>query len=165
MNPALQVEVSTGFAVLSWGVKASFCRYVAGLSDGACDLSGGVRLLGSGLYGLPGEATFEGATFTWRSQESIRFSGHGGALDVHLLAPSLHVTPSVGSLCVIDPGGDAERMVIADVEVLRLTPDGATLRPRLTEAGVAMFGGNYPLATALDDLHVILRPGVPGSPI
>lgn len=160
-----EVAAPASFAVVAWGVKASFCGYIARLSDGVCDISAGVRLLGGGLYGMPGELTSEGSDFTWQSQEWIRFSGHGGALEVLVLAPSLQIGGSTGSLCVAPPGGDGAPLAIAAIGVVELTQDHAILRPQLNELGVALFGGNYPVGTALDDMRVIFRPEVLGSPI
>ncbi len=143
---------------LVWGIKASFRDYITGpIAAGSVTLSGAST--SGGAYVFPQSSTggldptTDAGTVAYSG--SVRFLGHGGALDVKLADPIITVTsPSTATISV---AGYSGRIVFANLALAsgtRTDSGGAVtfsgVPATLTAAGAALFQGNYPAGTALD---------------
>ncbi|WP_426323262.1 HtaA domain-containing protein [Microbacterium sp. E-13] len=137
----------TEAALLVWGVKASFLRYVAGVggeisrSDGTIELPEG--------FGFPVRAVEADGTLV--TAGSIVIRAHGGLLNVELRDPRLAPTPSGDELSIAGPAG---RLVVATAPA---GDPAATGTPPLAlhPDAVALFDGTYPPGTELDPVHFL----------
>jgi hypothetical protein len=168
-------------ANMLWGVKSSFRRYVARMPDGVCDISREVTTPGEGQFGFPlagfDQGSFEpiGADLArfetsevvrYRFDGAIRFSAHGGVLDVHIAEPWLDRADDRWSVSCLS--GEGEHRVVLAVGATRLT--GVPVAEKQTRAadvevvdlilaprGTDLFAGNYPPGEELDPLF-LMRP-------
>lgn len=128
---------------LTWGVKASFVRYVSGMDGDVRVAEGAASVDGVLFFPLVDQSDFELATArgTIRFGGSAHFSGHFGALDLSLGEPWLE-SDERGAVISVDTGVtgrvpivalgaaetrlDSEHVVWADVET-RMMPEAAPL--------------------------------------
>ena len=143
---------------LSWGVKAAFRSYVTGpIAAGSISTTGASSVLGSIMFPQSEAAALTGGLGTVSFSGSVRFTGHGGALDMRLTDPQLRLdSASSGTLLVRVNGGSriafatvnlgaASRTVAADGSI-RYSGAPATL----TAAGSTGFNGFYAAGESLD---------------
>ncbi|WP_424936175.1 MULTISPECIES: HtaA domain-containing protein [Bacteria] len=146
---------SVGGASLQWGVKASFSAYVKGpIAKGS--ISGGWGG-GSGAFSAEtgnGRVSYDG---------SMRFTGHGGKLDLSLSNPRIRVSGSVATL-VLDvsskgyngsPDVDASGVSFASLSLPAATVGDGEISwsgasATLTAEGARAFAGFYSAGEALD---------------
>src|SRR5690606_19713493 len=77
---------------LTWGVKQSFRQYVtSSIAKGAISTSGVRSAGGAFVFGQASGSTFNGTTGTSKYSGSVRFTGHGGILDLRLANPVVRV--------------------------------------------------------------------------
>lgn len=149
---------------LRWNVKASFVAYVRG-SSGRIETSCGAReedgefVFDRGVDGLQiddgtprGVAKFSGA---------VRFTAHGGLLDLRIADPRIEFGPHLASLAVTGTDGGALELATLDVGGA-LERDGVLewigVLPMLTPDGAAAFNGVYPAYSELDAMSFRLAP-------
>jgi len=150
-------------AGLTWGVKQSFLRYLAGLPDGGHAASGGAYLSENSFFTFPphpdSEQTIAGEL---RFRGAVHLSGHAGLLQVLIADPRL-VLRETGALLTIanriDAPDGSERIPLADLEIndSYSTRQGLVLpliSASLTTAGCDLFGGHYPPGESLDPIFV-----------
>lgn len=152
-------------AVLIWGVKESFRRYVEATggvieaSDGAeRGADGAFRFAATPDSSLRLAATGGGGTGIFRGE--VRFEAHGGMLSVRLADPILEVGPTGAVLSMIDRQAGDLRVEIARLDLTAATTngeDGIALPAALTSGGSQVLGDHYPPTTALDPVR--LHPG------
>lgn len=157
-------------AALTWGFKESFRSYI----DGS---------IANGGWTTSGDVGYETPAFTWTGGEgwiaagegeiafsgSVRFTGHGGVLDVTISDPVLRFDADGGVLLLTVTGenmdGDAIRADAAEFVALSdlgwggadaLVQLGA--ETTLTDAGAAAFT-NYPPGEAFDPIAADLPVG------
>jgi hypothetical protein len=146
---------------LEWGVKQSFCNYVA-MSGGTIETGGGAERSLDGAFvfpAAPGTALERDAEGRLSGRAAfvgeVRFEAHGGMLRVALIDPAVEFGPEGAVLSV----ADGERR--ADIARLDLAgqaadEDGAIILPALLAmAGIYLLGDHYPLNTALDPVRLV----------
>ncbi|MFT4052812.1 MAG: HtaA domain-containing protein [Microbacterium sp.] len=142
----------TGGGELRWAVKDSFLHYVRDIAAGTTRLSDGARQEDDGTFSWPlVSATRADDQLRLVFGGSVRFTAHGGFLDVDLRDPRLVLTDHSGSLSIAGEGA-VERVVIASVDPAPGTDAADALIPLLTAAGAELFGGVYTVATAFAPL-------------
>jgi len=153
--PQLCTAAAVGGASLQWGVKASFSSYVKGpIAKGT--VSGGWGS-GSGAFSTEtgnGRVSYDGG---------MRFTGHGGKLDLSLSHPRIRVSGSVATL-VLDvsskgyngsPDVEASGVSFATLSLPAASADGGEISwsgasATLTAEGARVFAGFYSAGEALD---------------
>ncbi|UFU03264.1 HtaA domain-containing protein [Ruania suaedae] len=173
----LALEVSDG--TLSWGIKESFLSYIQGpIADGSVRTTGGVTRDGSvfSWTGGTGVADDEAQTALVSYPGEIRFTGHGGLLDLTISDVRLRLDgPGEGTIVATLASkalgsGEFETYVGVDLAALTFDPDALTLDPvtaqlsagatgglrlddaasELTTDGAEAFAGFYEAGSALD---------------
>lgn len=144
---------------LVWGVKSSFRSYVTGpIAQGSISVADGATSSGGGYRFFQRSTTAdEGARGTTSYGGSVRFTGHGGVLDLRLSDPNVRVTSSrTASLSVV---ADGRRVDLATLDLAAgsaRSGAGATtysaVPARLTPAGAGAFDGFYSAGEALDPI-------------
>ncbi|MFD9796271.1 HtaA domain-containing protein [Streptomyces sp. NPDC059070] len=160
---AAPAKVELKNATLDWGFKESFRRYIGA---GGITVGGGARQAagngpftfvdGTGTYDLPVHASasaFKG---------SVRFTAHGGVLDITLSDLKVSTTAKTGVLTADvtkkDGGKDttADDVPLADLDLSGVRPSqGAVMvfkdiPASLTKQGAEAFNGNYKEGEKLD---------------
>lgn len=159
---------------LTWGVKASFRSYVTGgIAQGSIATSGVGYSGGEFLFGQATGGTYSASTGTGTSNYngSVRFTGHGGQLDLTLSNPIVRVdSPTSGVLLVsIDGGPHVPFASLALGSGSYSTPGNAVawsgVPASLTAQGASAFSLDgaqfYPAGTALDPVSFVI--GSPSS--
>ncbi|MET0448219.1 MAG: HtaA domain-containing protein, partial [Aeromicrobium sp.] len=102
-------EVPTGAGSLTWPISSSFSSYVTGsIAKGAIAVSGGATRAGSAFqFGQAAGSTFDAATRTGTVtySGSVRFTGHGGILDVTVANPQVRITSASSAALYVTSGG------------------------------------------------------------
>lgn len=151
-------EVTAGS--MSWGIKQAFRNYVTGtIAKGSISVSG-ARAAGSNfVFGQSSSAGFDMSAGLGRVDYSgtVRFTGHGGELDLSFVNPSITVTSPTSGRLEVTVGGT--RVVLATLALnsgIRSTVNGAIVYSgvpaALTAQGVAAFRNFYPAGSALDPI-------------
>ena len=149
------------FTKLTWGVKASFRRYVETvggtitLGDGATRADDGSFVLtavpGGDLVIVPDGS----ATGAMRFQGTITFDAHGGMLKSTLAELGLEAGPDGLVLTALEAPMNEGRCAIARLGPVELGPDGAiTVGAEITLEGMYQIADNYPPGTELDPLRL-----------
>ena len=167
--PVCVARVVSG-ATLSWGVKEDFRQYVTGsIAHGSAT---GVGVSGSGPW------TWSGGNGTFNTNDgvgraafagSVRFTGHGGVLDVTISNPRVQVNGSTSATLVADVRTAEKSYPGIAVATLRLA-DGAVSRAgdkvswqgvpaTLAAAAAPAFEGFYSAGAALDPVSFTLPLG------
>ncbi|OCI33244.1 HtaA domain-containing protein [Oerskovia enterophila] len=154
---------------LQWGVKESFRSYITGnIAKGGIQTSGGATGAASDRYTFPQSA--KSAFDTGARQGTVdyagtvRFTGHGGVLDVRLTNPRIVATGGQATLVAdvdskdIDGGSFVQAGVTiatldlsaAKVTTANGTTTYAAVPAVLTAVGVPAFGSFYTAGDALD---------------
>ncbi|MGX5682649.1 HtaA domain-containing protein [Schumannella luteola] len=157
---------------LRWGVKASFRSYVTGgIAQGAITTSGAGVDGGEFVFGQSTGGSFSSATGTGTSNYSgsVRFTGHGGLLDLTLSDPIVSVeSASSATLLVSVNGGGHVAFATLDLASGAYSTAGNAIAwsgvpASLTSAGAAAFSLDgatfYAPGTALDPVSFVI-----GSP-
>ena len=145
---------------LRWAVKPSFVRYVRTIAAGSCEAVSGAQEDPDGTFVFPlAEASESTDGWVLSFGGSVRFSAHHGFLDVDLRDPVLAVAPGGAELSIATAEGG--RVVIATADPVAPAERAGPARweglvPRLTEAGVEVFGNAYPLGSELAPLDAFL---------
>ncbi|GIU89654.1 MAG: hypothetical protein KatS3mg010_0753 [Acidimicrobiia bacterium] len=167
--PATAAEQTVGSGALDWGVRASFRGYVTGpIAAGSITTADGAVTNADGTFRFPvtgGVADTTGAAADVATGGSVRFTGHGGELDLRISALRVVLAGGTGTL-VADvsskPLEEPEPVVFDDVALAALDLSGVTpavgsggvtwpaVPATLTESGAAAFAGFYPAGTPLD---------------
>jgi hypothetical protein len=148
---------------LRWAVKSSFTRYVQVVAAGRCEAADGAEASADGAFTFPLlEAAQDDGGWWFSFGGSVRFSAHHGFLDVDLRGLELRSTADGTGLSIANAEGG--RVTIATMEyAVPLNDPGAPrwqgLVPRLTEAGVGVFGDVYPVGTELAPLDAVAQSG------
>lgn len=168
--PVCEARVVSG-ATLTWGVKAAFREYVTGsVAHGSVSTSG---VSGSGPF------TWTGGSGTYNTADrvggaafggSVRFTGHGGALDVTVSDLRVQVAAggAQGTLYGTIRTGDTTRANVA-VATLALSSGSAStsggqvrwtgVPARLTSSAASSFEGFYSAGEAMDPVSFTLPLG------
>jgi hypothetical protein len=155
-------------ASLNWGFKESFRTYVEGIAAGGWELTDLVYEYPAYVWtGGTGTVDAEARAGLVTYGGSIRFTGHGGALDTTLSHARVELAGDTGYV-VFDVSGTtqagepvtAEGIRFAEFALpdLELTDDGLVLDAlpaTLTAAGAAAFG-TYPAGEELDPVSAVL---------
>lgn len=142
-------------APLAWGVKKSFRDYVSGsIARGTIAVTDGAQTAAGGEFVWPWRSSVDRTT-TFGG--AVRFTGHGGQLDVTISSPSITVTS--GSTADLSVEVNGRRVVMATVDLARPTVQGSTATfsqapVTLAASGVSVFAlngsGFYSAGTPLD---------------
>ncbi|MFT4051485.1 MAG: HtaA domain-containing protein [Microbacterium sp.] len=145
---------------LRWAVKDSFLRYVRVIAAGTVTVSGGAGEHAEGGFFWPlREARRDDDDLVLEFAGSVRFTAHAGFLDVELRDPQLRLGGALSALSVAAEAGEG-RLTIATL----VGEGGDALVPRLTEAGVPVFGDVYPAGTEFAPLTARVPRNGPGLP-
>ncbi|MFT3797506.1 HtaA domain-containing protein [Microbacterium sp.] len=136
---------------LTWRVKTSLLRYLAGPATGEVEVSEGAEMSPHGiLFPLDDMAT---EALCFRGTASL--IGHGGMLRIVIADPAVHHSSDAGGWTLWVRHGEG-RIAIAEIE--GFTRDAAGVLQggptTLTAAGVDLFGGQYAEGTRLDSPSV-----------
>jgi hypothetical protein len=156
---------------LTWGVKQSFRDYVtSSIAKGAISTSG-VRSAGSAfVFGQASGSTFNGTTGTSNYSGSVRFTGHGGILDLRLANPVVRVDSASSATMLLNVNGSTVPFAtLALASGSKRTADGAVtysgIPATLTAQGAGAFVNGdsqfYPAGTPLDPVTFTI--GSPGN--
>ena len=154
---------------LSWGVSGAFRSYVVGsIAKGSISVGSGATQSG-GLFQFGqtgGSYSQVTGTGTATYAGSVRFTGHGGLLDLTFANPTLRVTTPTSA--VLEVSANGSRVDLAVVDLARGSTslvNGATRIANapvtLTAAGASAFEGYYSAGAALDPLTIVI--GTPGA--
>ncbi|MFT4259358.1 HtaA domain-containing protein [Microbacterium sp.] len=142
---------------LRWAVKDSFIRYVRVIAAGTTQLDDGAAEAADGAFTWPlASASRDDGQLDLRFSGSVRFTAHGGYLDVDLRDPWLLLSGDSGSLSISPAGGDG-RLVIATMNPSAEAAADDALVPLLTAAGAELFGSVYATGTAFAPLTASIR--------
>jgi len=155
---------------LRWGISAPFAAYITGpIAQGAISVSqGATRAGGVFQFGQAAGSTFDPATglgavaFTG----AVRYTGHGGLLDVSLANPTLQISAPGSAALTVSHGGARVHVANVALSAGTTTRSGDTVTiagapTTLTASGVGIFQNNYPAGTALEPLTVTI--GAPAA--
>ncbi|WP_329398360.1 HtaA domain-containing protein [Streptomyces melanogenes] len=160
-HAAAKVELKG--ATLDWGFKDSFRRYVG--AGGITVADGAEQAAGNGVFRfVDGTGTYDTSTHASATafKGSVRFSAHGGVLDIKLSDLKVTTTTTTGvitaDVTTKDGGKDktADDVPLADLDLSQVKPSqGAAMTFKdipatLTEQGAAAFNGNYKKGEKLD---------------
>ncbi|UOQ56029.1 HtaA domain-containing protein [Leucobacter allii] len=144
---------------LHWGVKASFLGYLGAMPDGEVTPLAPAELLDGRTLRFPEIGTGGAAgAGSRRFAGGVRFTGHGGVLDLVIAEPALESGdgPDGWIVTIADPYAPGARLALATVgpidERAGRTVGGGVA---LTEAGADLFFGPYVAGTPLDDIAVV----------
>ncbi|WP_371652405.1 MULTISPECIES: HtaA domain-containing protein [unclassified Streptomyces] len=162
--PALAAsKVELKGATFDWGFKDSFRRYVG--ASGITVADGAKQAPGNGVFTfVDGTGTYDTSTHAGATafKGSVRFSAHGGVLDIKLSDLKVTTTTTTGvitaDVTTKDGGKDrtADDVPLADLDLSQVKPSpGAAMTFKdipatLTEQGAAAFNGNYKKGEKLD---------------
>ncbi|MCW2494487.1 HtaA domain-containing protein [Jatrophihabitans sp.] len=142
---------------LLWAVKESFLRYLGNMPGSQIGLGGGAEYTESREFRFTG--TDQGERFAFTG--AVRFTGHGGMLEVLLVEPVIELSGDTGALTVIDvdnpPTDPPARVTLAHLE-RQAADDGLVFATQLADAGVALFNGVYPPGEPLAPLRIVTAP-------
>ena len=156
-------------ATLSWGVSEQFRAYIAGpIAKGSASTSG-VQADGSSYTWTGGKGSFNTDLGKGRAgfAGSVRFTGHGGILDLQISNPRVQVDGSTGTLVVDVVSSDmsgtkstSKGVAFASLNLSgKKSTSGGTVSwsgvpATLTAAGAKAFAGFYEPGTALAPVTV-----------
>ncbi|MDM4762247.1 HtaA domain-containing protein [Galbitalea sp. SE-J8] len=156
-------------ARITWGFKESFRAYISGtIANGEWRVGDGATYATPDFGFSGGTGTYNGSTGLVSFPGSIRFTGHGGALDTTVANPQLQFVDANTALLLLDVSGptmDGDQIDESAVQFVTLdlaggtvgvSPDGTTLTASdvptaLTDAGHVAFP-NYESGTAFDPI-------------
>lgn len=149
------------FSKLTWGVKASFRRYVEG-AGGSITLSEGATRNEEGEFVFTaiagGDLTIEpdgSASGAMRFKGTVSFDAHGGMLKATLAELGLEVQDDGLVLTALEAPMNQGRCAIAKLGKVNVDSDGAvTLAAEITLDGMYQIADNYPPGTELDALRL-----------
>ena len=137
---------------LRWGISSSFADYVTGtIAHGSITVSGGATRSG-GLFqfGQASGSTFDPATGvgTVSYGGGVRFTGHGGLLDLSIANPEFRFTSPASAQLWVTSNGARTQLATVNVGVAARSVDGGAVTfadapVTLTPAGSALFQGRY----------------------
>ncbi|WP_158256106.1 HtaA domain-containing protein [Corynebacterium sp. 13CS0277] len=162
---------------LRWGIKSSFLTYISGsIAKGAWALSNTTYDQGQFTFsGSRGSVNTAAKSGTIGYAGGVRFSGHGGKLDLMIANPEIVFQGSRGTLQATvvssDMSGtrtDFGRVALADLtfsslDVSDTQVTGTTSAVTLTAAGAQAFAGFYEAGTALAPLSFTASLGGAGD--
>ncbi|MFF2487205.1 HtaA domain-containing protein [Microbacterium sp. NPDC058062] len=153
---------------LSWAISSSFASYItSSTAKGSIAVTGGATRSG-GLFqfGQATGSTYDAATGTGTVSYngSVRFTGHGGVLDVTIANPQVRITSANAATLYVTSGGSQVAFANLDLSAaVRVTANGTVSYSRvpatLTAAGRSQVFQGY--TTALDPLAFTI--GVPAA--
>jgi hypothetical protein len=137
---------------LLWGISSSFADYVTGsIAHGSITVSGGATRSG-GLFqfGQVAGSTFDPTTGvgTVSYGGGVRFTGHGGLLDLSLANPEFRFTSPASAQLWVTSNGSRMQLATVNVGVAARSVSGGAVTFSgapviLTSAGSALFQGRY----------------------
>ncbi|MFB7882782.1 HtaA domain-containing protein [Microbacterium sp. NPDC056057] len=144
---------------LSWAISSSFASYItSSTAKGSIAVAGGATRSG-GLFqfGQATGGTYDAATGTGTVSYngSVRFTGHGGVLDVTIANPQVRITSANAATLYVTSGGSQVAFANLDLSAaVRVTANGTVSYSRvpatLTAAGRSQVFQGY--TTVLDPL-------------
>ncbi|MCM3657307.1 HtaA domain-containing protein [Agromyces mediolanus] len=166
-NPGTTNPVSSGS--LSWGIAGAFRSYVVGpIARGSITVGSGATQAGGAFqFGQSGGSfTAASGTGTADYSGSVRFTGHGGILDVTFSNPTLRVTSATSGVLELTANGSRIDFATVDLGAAAKSTVGGATRfagapATLTAAGADAFQGYYGSGKALDPVTVVI--GSPGA--
>ncbi|MFK4731617.1 HtaA domain-containing protein [Agromyces mediolanus] len=166
-NPGTTKPVSSGS--LSWGIADAFRSYVVGpIARGSITVGSGATQAGGAFqFGQSGGSfTAARGTGTAEYSGSVRFTGHGGILDLTFSNPTLRVTSATSGVLELTANGSRIDFATVDLGAAAKSTVGGATRfagapATLTAAGADAFQGYYGTGKALDPITVVI--GSPGA--
>lgn len=149
------------FNSLTWGVKASFRRYVEA-ADGSTTLSDGATQAEDGSFvfkAMPGGdlsiAPDGSATGAVRFQGTVTFEAHGGMLKATLAELGIEAGTDGLVLTALEAPMNQGRCAIAQLGPVEVgAVDVMTIGAKITFDGMYQIADNYPPGTELDSLQL-----------
>lgn len=166
VDPGTTAPVASGS--LSWGVSSAFRGYITTIAAGSITVGSGATQSGGAFQFGQSGGSFDAAAGTGTADYagSVRFTGHGGILDLTLSNPTLRVTGPTSAVLVLSANGSRVDFATVDLGAAAKSTTGGATRfagapATLTAAGAAAFQGYYPAGKALDPITAVI--GSPGA--
>ncbi|WP_396659428.1 HtaA domain-containing protein, partial [Microbacterium sp.] len=149
-TPSTPVTVPGGS--LRWAISSSFASYVVGgIAKGSISVGGGAtRANGLFQFGQVGGSTYNPSTGTGTVgyAGSVRFTGHGGALDVTVANPQVRITSATRAALYVTSGGSRVHFANLDLAAAKRTSAGGAVTytgapASLTSAGLSQVLAGY----------------------
>ncbi|KJL45427.1 HtaA domain-containing protein [Microbacterium trichothecenolyticum] len=153
---------------LAWAISSSFASYITGsIAHGSIAVTGGATRSGGVFqFGQATGSTYDATTGTGTVSYtgSVRFTGHGGVLDVTIANPQVRITSPNAATLYVTSGGSQVAFANLDLSAaVRVTANGTVSYSRvpatLTAAGRNQVFQGY--TTELDPLAFTI--GVPAA--
>ncbi|HZO35770.1 MAG TPA: HtaA domain-containing protein [Solirubrobacteraceae bacterium] len=149
---------------LSWTIRTSFLRYIAGMPDGRGVLAGGaIETAGRGITFPPAGAHFDETSGNGaiRFGGEVTFSGHFGMLTMRLADPWIDTADGTGTLFVAARSGDEDGFApfatfAFDFEATEDAYVWRACNVQLLAHGATLFGDVYPEGEPLDPFIAVL---------
>lgn len=139
---------------MTWLIKTSLIAYLEGLPDLVVHLEGVERGQEGFVFTAAEEPSGADDAALAQFAGAVRFTGHGGMLDLTFAAPALIRRGAARAVTIEDPY-EPGRLELATVAAF--TREAGRLRGSglaLTEAGSDLFFGPYTAGTPFDDLLI-----------
>lgn len=147
---------------LVWGVKRSFLRYLSNLPGTQASIADGAASTRDHRFVFPAADPIQSVRTmmgTVKFEGEVRFTSHGGMLDVMLADPWLEIDGSTARLSFMTnrEAGRRERIVIADLLEQQATSGDSTRlwETTLAQPGVRVFGDTYLVGELMDPVWVV----------
>lgn len=148
---------------LRWGISSSFAHYITGpIASGSIAVSGGATR-GAGLFqfGQASGSTFNAQTGlgTVRYSGSVRFTGHGGVLDVTVSNPQVRITSASTATLYVSSGGSLVAFATLNLASATKTVTNGAVTYRGIPASLTSAGQSQVLqgnATTLDPVTLTI---------
>jgi hypothetical protein len=170
LSRAVPTAEEQGIAGMSWGLKASFLRYLFRAGDFKQSLTEGASVTPSRdryHFELADESEFDPVdqVGTLKFRGDLRLSAHRGMLFVMIKDPWISFGRTEAMMTVVDAGKEADghqRIPLVEWPALHALPDAEgtvwDTVPRLTAQAVPMFNAVYAVGTPFDPVSVMLAP-------
>ncbi|WKX70006.1 HtaA domain-containing protein [Streptomyces sp. XD-27] len=173
---APKLEITDG--TLEWGVKEGFRKYVTGpIAHGAIEVADGARQAdGNGPFTFTGgKGTYDTSTHAVATtfKGSVRFTGHGGELDLKLSDLKVRTEGTKGAITadVTASGRTTDDVALASLDLTGLKPGAgeggavtfAKIPAALTADGAKAFNGMYEEGQELDPATLTVKAGRPAT--
>ena len=147
---------SEGGPRLEWPILVRFTEYVRRMIDGRIVLEGGAGEPADGVFAFPlVQAVNVDAETNYAFDGTVRFTGHGGMLNLPLGGFEIRVSKSGDcQVTIADPDEPHVRLLFATATATH-EPDSIGLIPSLTEDGSELYFYRYPAGFTLEPAHVL----------
>ena len=145
---------------LDWAVRDSLIRYVTAIARGTYRVDGGAVEGEGGVFSFPlRRAVREGADWRFSFEGSVRFTAHGGLMDILIKDPEVVVGPDGGVLATHTASDPDDLLAVVSLgAALPETAEGGLVwegvSTQLAPHAVDLFGTVYPAGTEMAPIRI-----------